>query len=164
MSHSNALTIWIAFWWWLQRQTVCVPAEPTVTHHFGRRLQNLENPIDKSGFFALNDVCNSLRLHRSHISTGADIIFFAWHKSWILIILVKLLGCVQYLVTETFALLWTWFSKNSTTLFQLTSSSHKIHWKIQQHIFWTRGLVSKLYDPLFWGCLYISFKRYKRLS
>ena len=37
----------------MRTQTVCAPEDPTVTHHFGQRLQNIEKLIFKVG-------CNSL--------------------------------------------------------------------------------------------------------
>lgn len=38
------------FWWMLQTQKLCVPAEPARTHHFGFKQQNFENPNFTSGY------------------------------------------------------------------------------------------------------------------
>ena len=45
--------------------TECVPLEPTVTHHLGRKEQNLENSILISGCRSLKVVQASFRLHKS---------------------------------------------------------------------------------------------------
>ena len=44
--------------------TECIRHEPTVTHHLGRKEQNLENPILISGCHYFKVVYASSRLHR----------------------------------------------------------------------------------------------------
>ena len=52
------------FWWWVHKQTECVPDEPWITHNFGRKLQNFENPICIGRYFDLKIECSSLRFAR----------------------------------------------------------------------------------------------------
>ena len=53
-SHFWASNNKMVFWWVVQTHTKYVPDEPAMTHHLGRRVQNLENSIFTSGFLSLN--------------------------------------------------------------------------------------------------------------
>ena len=63
---SVASTSNTAFWWVLHTQTEWVPDDPARTHHFGLRVQNLENPIFMLGYLSLIVLSSSDTLHRTN--------------------------------------------------------------------------------------------------
>ena len=65
-SQSIASTSNTAFWWVLHMQTEWVSDDPARTHHFGLRVQKLENLIFMLGYLSLNVLYNSGRLHTTN--------------------------------------------------------------------------------------------------
>ena len=51
-----ATNVSLTVWWYVQAQTLCVPAAPTGIHHLGHRSAKVKKPILLSGCSFLKDV------------------------------------------------------------------------------------------------------------
>ena len=119
----------IAFWWILHTHTEWVPEDPASTHHFGRNVQNLENPSLTLGYFSLKAAYISHRLHRTRrfclwTPFTMQTVFFTTHLATKLIILIHAKHKINGILGYHFSLFLCRLRKNSFNLFKFLCSSH----------------------------------------